>query len=125
MSHEKLLYTDSHEWIEPDGAVRRMGISDHAQHLLGDIVYTDLPKVGRKVRKGDPFVVVESPKAAADVYAPVAGEVVEVNSALEAEPSTINKEPYGGGWLVKLRIDDPSEAAELLTHDAYQILVGG
>jgi glycine cleavage system H protein len=119
------LYTDSHEWIEPSGAIRTMGITDHAQHLLGDIVYTELPKVGTKVKKGDPFLVVESPKAAADVYAPVTGEVVEVNGALEGEPSTINRGPYTDGWLVKIKVADASELDGLMDYDDYQKLVGG
>ncbi len=126
MSHETYLFTESHEWVEPDGDVRSMGITDHAQHLLGDIVYAELPEVGREVAKGDEIIVVESPKAAADVYAPFSGEIVEVNSALEGEPGTINQNPYGEGWIVKIK---PSKAAEesegLMTWDKYQDHIGG
>lgn len=125
MSHEKYLYTKSHEWIEPEGDVRLVGISDHAQHQLGDIVFVEVPEVGKKVAKGEELLVVESPKAAAEVYAPMSGEVVEVNEALEAEPGTINQGPYGDGWLVKLRITNPDESGELLAHDDYLKLVEG
>ncbi|MCC5875428.1 MAG: glycine cleavage system protein GcvH [Candidatus Sumerlaeia bacterium] len=125
MAKEKLLYTDSHEWMEPEGDVRRVGISEHAQHLLGDIVYTDLPEVGMKVEKGDEILVVESPKAAADVYAPVSGEIVEVNTALESDPSLVNKEPHDGGWLVKIRPFDPAEQEKMMSWNQYQDLIGG
>ncbi|CAN5327451.1 glycine cleavage system protein GcvH [soil metagenome] len=125
MSYEKYRFTDSHEWIEPEGDTRRVGITDHAQHLLGDIVYTELPTVGKQVKKGDPILVVESPKAAADVYAPISGEIVEVNSALEGEPSTINRGPYEDGWLVKIKPSNAVEIDALMTHAKYQELVGG
>jgi len=125
MPHETFLFSTSHEWIEPTGEVRRIGISDHAQHLLGDIVFVDLPKAGQVVKKGDSILVVESPKAAADVYAPVSGEIVEVNAALSSEPSAINSGPYGDGWLVKIRPSDPSETIGLLLWPDYQKLVEG
>jgi glycine cleavage system H protein len=125
MAHEALLFTESHEWIEPAGEVRTVGITDHAQHLLGDIVYTELPKVGRKVKKGESMLVVESPKAAAEVYAPMSGEVVEVNAALEAESNLVNASPYGDGWLVRLRVSDPAEADTLLPWSKYATLIGG
>ncbi len=120
MEESKLLFTKTHEWIEAEGEVRHCGISAHAQEMLGDIVYVELPEVGRKVKQGEEFVVVESPKAAADVYAPVSGEVVEVNGALDAEPDLVNKGPYTDGWLVKIKPGDPAEAQELLTADAYK-----
>lgn len=125
MAKENLLYTDSHEWMDPEGDVRRVGITEHAQHLLGDIVYTDLPEEGRTVSKGDEILVVESPKAAADVYAPVSGEIVEVNSALETDPSLVNKEPHGAGWLVKIKPSDPSEQEKMMSWDQYRDLIGG
>ena len=125
MAHEGLLFTESHEWIEPAGEVRTVGITDHAQHLLGDIVYTELPKVGEKVKKGESMLVVESPKAAAEVYAPMSGEVVEVNAALEAESNLVNASPYGNGWLVRLRVSDPAEAGSLLAWSKYATLIGG
>lgn len=125
MSFEELLHTESHEWVEPEGDIRAVGITDHAQHLLGDIVYAELPEVGTSVKKGDEIIVVESPKAAADVYAPLTGEIVEVNTALEEDPSLVNRDPYGAGWLVKIRPADPGEAAGLLTWKQYQQNVGG
>jgi len=121
MSTKNLLYTESHEWIDPDGDVRRVGITDHAQHMLGDIVFVDLPQVGKVVAKGDELVVIESPKAAASVYAPVAGEVVEVNEKLETAPETINREPYGDGWIVKIRPASwNDEKGSLLDEAGYQ-----
>lgn len=124
MAEASYLFTESHEWVEPTGDIRRVGISDHAQHLLGDIVYIDLPKVGSIVKKGDSILTVESPKAAADVYAPIAGEIVEVNGALEADPATINRGPYTEGWLVKIR-PAGSETSGLMPFADYQKLVGG
>lgn len=125
MKNEELNYTESHEWIEPEGEIRAMGITGHAAHLLGDIVYTELPEVGTAVRRGDEIIVVESPKAAADVYAPLSGEIVEVNGALETDPATINRDPHGEGWLVRIRPSDPSEAERLLSWQDYQNLTGG
>jgi glycine cleavage system H protein len=120
MEPSTLLFTESHEWIEAGGDVLRMGISDHAQHLLGDIVFVDLPKVGKTVGAGDEILVVESPKAAASVYAPVSGEIVEVNENLDGSPDTINQSPYGDGWIVKIRPSSlDADKANLMTHDAY------
>lgn len=120
MDPSTLLFTESHEWIETSGDVVRMGISDHAQHLLGDIVFVDLPKVGNTVSAGEEILVVESPKAAASVYAPVSGEIVEVNENLDGSPDTINQSPYEDGWIVKIRPSNlEAEKARLLTHDAY------
>ena len=103
MPHTSYLFTDSHEWIESSGAERRVGISHHAQQLMGDIVFADLPAVGKMLAKGDEILVIESPKAAASVYAPVAGEVVAVNDALASDPALINRDPHGEGWIVKIR----------------------
>jgi glycine cleavage system H protein len=115
-----LLFTESHEWIESSGDVRRMGISDHAQHLLGDIVFVDLPKVGKAVKAGEEVLVVESPKAAASVYAPVSGEIVAVNDNLDGTPDTINQSPYGDGWIVKIRPTNfDGEKSKLMSHDQY------
>lgn len=124
MDPKSLLYTESHEWISTNGDVLVVGITDHAQHLLGDIVFVELPKAGKKVKKGDEVMIVESPKAAASVYAPISGEVVEVNADLEASPGTINASPYDGGWLVKIRPSAfDAEKSSLLSHDAYQTKV--
>ncbi|MDK2970447.1 MAG: glycine cleavage system protein [Candidatus Sumerlaeota bacterium] len=121
MDPKDLLYTNSHEWIEPSGDVRAVGISEHAQQMLGDIVYVEMPEVGCVVSQGDELLTVESPKAAASVYAPVGGEVVAINENLDASPDMINKSACGEGWLVKLRPTDfESEKAGLLDYDSYK-----
>lgn len=117
-----LLYTSEHEWLrrEDDGSVT-VGITDHAQQALGDLVYVELPEVGQNLGSGDDMAVVESVKAASDVYAPIAGEVVAVNEALADDPELINSEPYESGWIVRLK---PSgDEGELLSPEAYQALV--
>jgi len=113
-------FATSHECIsiEEDGVVT-MGISDHAQEALGDLVFVELPEVGASFSKGEEFGVVESVKAASDIYAPVSGEVVEVNTELEDAPELLNNEPYTDGWIVKLRLTDPSELEELLSEADY------
>ena len=115
-----LYFTREHEWIRADGDVATVGISDHAQQALGDIVFAEVPEPGRKVAKGDEAAVVESVKAASDVYAPVAGEVVEGNAALADDPSLINRDPEGDGWFFKLKLDDPGELAGLMDEAAYR-----
>ena len=119
-----LLYTKSHEWVrnEGDGTVT-IGITDHAQEQLGDLVFVDLPEVGSKLSVGDDCAVVESVKAASDVYSPVSGEVVEVNEALDGSPETINEDAFGDGWMFKLRLDSADELEALLDADAYDALV--
>lgn len=119
-----LKYTKSHEWVrrEADGTVT-VGITDHAQDLMGDMVYVELPQVGRKVAAGKECAVVESVKAASDVYAPVEGEVTAVNEALSGSPETINKDPYGSGWMFRLRPANASAVDALLDAAAYDALV--
>ena len=116
-----LLYRDSHEWVrnEGDGTVV-VGISDHAQAALGDMVFIELPEVGTTYSQGEACAVIESVKAASDAYSPVSGEVTEVNDALEDEPELVNSDPYGDGWLYKLKLDDKSELEGLLKPDAYE-----
>ncbi|TCT23468.1 glycine cleavage system protein GcvH [Thermomonas haemolytica] len=115
-----LKFLKSHEWIRvEDGGKATVGISDHAQGLLGDLVYVELPNVGDTVEAGNACAVVESVKAASDVYAPVSGKVVEVNSALADKPETINEDPYGDGWLFVLEMSDPDQLSELLSPDDY------
>jgi len=118
-----LLYRESHEWVrdEGDGTVI-IGISDHAQAQLGDMVYVELPEPGMSYGQGDAFGVVESVKAASDVYAPLSGEVVETNAALEDEPELVNTDPYGGGWLLRLQLADAGELEGLLSAEAYEAL---
>lgn len=113
-------YSSEHEWVSPvvDGVVT-IGITDHAQSELGDVVYVDLPSVGDSFAAGDSIAVVESVKAASDVYSPVSGEVVEVNEALDAEPGTVNTDANGAGWLCKVRLSDPSELDALMDAEAY------
>ena len=115
-----LLYTESHEWVsvEDDGTAR-IGITDHAQAALGDLVFVELPEVGSSFGRGDACAVVESVKAASDIYAPVSGEVTAINEDLEDDPGMINNDPYGDGWLFTVSLDDPSEADGLLDAEAY------
>ena len=119
-----LLYTKEHEWLrrEDDGTVS-VGVTDHAQSALGDLVYVELPEVDQEVEEGGDMAVVESVKAASDVYAPIAGTVVAVNEELADTPETINSDPYGEGWIVKLQPSGDIDEGELLTPDAYQELL--
>lgn len=116
-----LLYTDEHEWLrqEEDGSVT-IGITDHAQVSLGDLVYVELPDVGEEVDAGGEMAVVESVKAASDVYAPIAGEILEVNEDLADDPETINSDPYGDGWIVRMQPSEDLDEDALMTPDAYQ-----
>lgn len=120
-----LRYAKSHEWLklEGDGTVT-VGITDYAQNSLGDITYVQVPKVGATLKAGETFGVVESVKAASDLYAPVAGTVVAVNGALDGAPETVNRSPYAGGWMLKLKPADPAAVAALLDAAAYAKLVG-
>lgn len=116
----ELRYVSSHEWVLLQGdGVALIGITDHAQDAMGDLVYVELPDVGASLAAGDEAGVVESVKAASDIYAPVAGEVVEVNEKLEDEPELVNSDPYNDGWLFKLKVSDASELEGLLDADAY------
>ncbi len=117
-----LKYTEQHEWVKLDGDVATVGITDYAQGALGDLVFVELPAKGRKVKQGEEFVVVESVKAASEVYAPLSGEVVEVNDGLNGSPALINSAPYGEGWICKIKITDKGELAKLLDSEAYQKL---
>jgi glycine cleavage system H protein len=112
-------YTKEHEWVKVEGEVGKVGITDYAQHELGDVVYVDLPKVGAKLKASEPLGTVESVKAVSDIYAPVSGEVVEVNSSLGDAPEQINKDPHGAAWLVKLKLANPGEVAGLMDAAAY------
>ncbi|HVK03093.1 MAG TPA: glycine cleavage system protein GcvH [Armatimonadaceae bacterium] len=117
-------YTKSHEWIKVDGDVVTIGITDHAQEELGDVVYVELPEVGRVLANDDVFGNVESVKAVSELYAPVAGEVVEVNEALNNAEAAINEDPYERGWMIRVRLKNPDEVASLLTADAYKAEIG-
>jgi glycine cleavage system H protein len=115
----ELKFLSSHEWVMVEDGVATIGVSDHAQELLGDLVYVELPEVGTTVAAGDSVGVIESVKAASDTYAPISGEVVEINEDLEDSPERINADPYGDGWMYKLAIEDPEELENLLDSSAY------
>jgi glycine cleavage system H protein len=116
-------FTDEHEWIEVDGDVATVGITDYAQGQLGDIVFVELPAVGTAITKGKDAAVVESVKAASDVYAPITGEIIEVNPALEEDPALVNSAPEDGGWFFKMTIADPGELDKLMDEDGYKAFV--
>jgi len=122
---EDLRYTESHEWIKREGENIRVGITDHAQSELTDVVYVELPKKDRQVNAKEAIAVVESVKAASDIYAPVKGTVVEGNTALEADPGLINREPYGQGWIFVLKIDNPEDLKQLPDAAAYRKRIDG
>ncbi len=116
-----LRYATTHEWVRPEGVgVFTVGISEHAQDLLGDMVFVDLPDVGDNVSTGDDVAVAESVKAASDVYAPITGEIIAVNEDLEDSPELVNSDPYGDGWLFKIKADDPAEVEDLLDAEGYE-----
>ena len=116
-------YTEDHEWVRVDGEIATIGISNHAQEQLGDVVFVELPEVGRQVKQKGPMAVVESVKAASDVYAPLSGEVVEVNDALNDDPALVNRGAESDGWFCRIRLADPGELEALLDAKAYQALV--
>jgi glycine cleavage system H protein len=113
-------YTKEHEWVRPEGDIGVIGITDHAQKELGDIVYVDLPKVGTRAEKGKAVGSVESVKAVSDIFAPISGEIIEVNELLTTAPEKLNDDPHGDAWLVKIRMSDPGELSDLLLPEDYQ-----
>lgn len=115
----ELKYLSSHEWVLIENNVATVGVTDHAQELLGDLVYVELPEQGSAVAAGDSVGVIESVKAASDTYAPVSGEVIEINELLEGSPERINHDPYGDGWMYKIAMEDPEEVEGLLDSEAY------
>jgi len=117
---EDLKYTREHEWVSLEGNVATVGITDHAQHQLGDVVFVELPSIGDRVEKSDAFGVVESTKAVSDVYAPVSGEIAEINDDLPDNPELLNEDPYGDGWMVKITLGDRTDLDDLLTADEYR-----
>ncbi|MCH7227363.1 glycine cleavage system protein GcvH [Haloferula sp. A504] len=121
---EDLRYDKSHEWVRLEGDTATIGITDHAQEELTDVVFVELPEVGRAVDAGDPTAVVESVKAASDIYSPVAGEVVEVNDAVEADPALVNTDPYGAGWIYKLKVRDMAQVEAMMDAAAYRGMIG-
>jgi glycine cleavage system H protein len=121
---EDLKYTKDHEWIKIDGAMGTVGITDHAQGELGDVVFVELPAAGKAVKHGESFGTIEAVKAVSDLYAPVTGTITEVNAALNATPELVNKDPYGAGWMVKIKLSNPDEVKGLLDAKGYQDLIG-
>ncbi|HYA35169.1 MAG TPA: glycine cleavage system protein GcvH [Candidatus Binataceae bacterium] len=115
-----LKYSKEHEWVITEESIATVGITDHAQEQLGEIVYVELPAVGDKVSKDDPFGVIESVKAVSDIYAPVSGTVVEVNEDLPESPETVNEDPYGDGWLIKVEMNDSSDLDDLMDGEEYK-----
>jgi glycine cleavage system H protein len=124
MYPENFRYTKEHEWVMVEGDAGTIGITDHAQHELGDIVYVDLPKVGTHLEKGKTLGSVESVKAVSDVFAPVSGEVTEINALLADSPEKLNEDPHGAAWLVKLKLSAPAEVENLMTAAEYQTYMG-
>jgi|SRR5690348_8890721 len=120
-----LKYTKSHEWVRVTGDTATVGITDHAQHELTDIVFVELPEIGKQFKSGDACAVVESVKTASDIYAPVSGEIVATNQAVVDNPALANTEPYAGGWFCKIKLGNPAELNALLSPDKYQAQIGG
>ncbi len=120
MYPQELRYSKDHEWLRVEGDRATVGITDYAQNQLGDVVFVELPEVGRKVKAGEVFGTVESVKAVSELFSPVSGEVVEVNSALVAKPETINTDPHGAAWMVKVKVSDPASAQGLMDAARYQ-----
>jgi glycine cleavage system H protein len=118
-------YTKEHEWIEADGATGTIGITDYAQHELGDVVFVELPKVGTQLKAGQSLGTIESVKAVSEIFTPVSGEVTETNPALVDAPEKINSDPHGSAWLIKIRLADPKEPASLMDAAAYEAYVAG
>jgi glycine cleavage system H protein len=119
-----LKYAKTHEWVRANGDTAIVGITDHAQHELTDLVFVELPAVGRQVKAGEPCAVVESVKTASDIYSPVGGQIVEVNKAVADNPALVNTQPYAGGWLYKIKLGDPKELNNLLAPESYQAQTG-
>ena len=124
MYPENFRYTKEHEWVRAEGDIGTVGITDHAQEELGDIVYVDLPKVGSQIEAGKSLGSVESVKAVSDIYSPVSGEVTEINPALADAPEKLNSDPHGEAWLVKIRLSAPDETQKLMTAADYQSYIG-
>jgi len=119
----ELKYTKDHEWARIEGDVATVGITDYAQSELGDIVYVELPEIGKKTKQADSFGTIEAVKAVSDLFAPISGEIIEINRNLSDQPEVINKDPYGEGWLVKIRVSNKSEISKLLDKTKYEELI--
>ena len=122
---ENLRYSRDHEWVKVEGDVASVGITDYAQHALGDVVYIDMPRVGDKLTVHESFGSVESVKAVSEIYSPIAGEIVEVNEALNDSPEVVNSDPYGEAWMIKVKMDNPGEADAMFSAEEYEEYLGG
>ena len=120
---EELRYTEEHEWIRDDGGKATVGVTGYAQQRLGDVVFVEMPETGMKINKGEAFGVIESVKAASDIFMPVSGEVIGINLTLEDHPEYINQSPYGNGWIIEIRMSDAAELQELMDHEKYRAFV--
>jgi glycine cleavage system H protein len=125
MAQEDLLYSKDHEWLRVEGDTVVVGVTDYAQHELGDVVYVDLPALGKELKKGDPAANIESVKAVSDVYAPVSGKITEVNKNLNNTPELVNQEPFAGGWIFKISMTQASELQELMDAKKYEAYLKG
>jgi glycine cleavage system H protein len=124
-SPQDLKYTKEHEWAKMEGDIATVGITDHAQELLTDIVFVELPEIGKTVTRGDSLAVVESVKSVSDVFSPVSGEVIEVNRVLEESPELVNRDAYGRGWIAKVRVSDKGELDALMGSEEYDLFIAG
>ena len=120
-----LKYAKSHEWVRVSGDIATVGITDHAQHELTDVVFVELPDVGRNVKSGEACAVVESVKTASDIYSPVSGEIVEINKSAANDPSLVNREPFEGGWFFKIKLANPAEVSAMLSPEQYKAQING
>ena len=120
-----LKYAKSHEWVRVSGDVATVGITDHAQHELTDVVFVELPDVGRKVKAAEACAVVESVKTASDIYSPVSGEIIEINKTATNDPSLVNREPFAGGWFFKIKLANPAEVSTMLSPEQYKAQING
>lgn len=120
---EHLAYTEDHEWLSQDSDISTIGITDYAQSELGDIVFVELPEIGSQIQQGEPFGTIEAVKTVEDLIAPVSGEVLEINDSLEDSAEQVNQDPYGAGWMIKIRLEDPAELERLISPQEYADLI--
>ena len=123
-SPNELKYTKDHEWVKIDGDIALIGITDHAQSELGDIIFIEFPEINDNIEKTEPFGTIEAVKTVADLFAPLSGKILEINNSLEDSPELVNSDAYGEGWIVKVSVDDPSQLNDLLSSESYEKLIG-
>ena len=123
-SPNELKYTEDHEWVKIDGDIALIGITDHAQSELGDIIFIEFPEINDHIEKTEPFGTIEAVKTVADLFAPISGKILEINNSLEDSPELVNSDAYGEGWIVKVSVDDPSQLKDLLSSESYEKIIG-